>query len=268
MKIFSLLGIGLLILGTAACTTKQPDCTDHFANGKPPAIVSESLAKKTAMLCYDGYAAMHSGIARAPLWSAEHLTEKRLDAARALKRKNAFHAEPGLPQPDRAELSDYVRSGMDRGHMAPSGDMPTEKAQQESFSLANIIPQNPNNNQNLWQGIEEGTRRLAERTGELYVVTGPIYEGSSLQRLNGRILVPTAVFKAIYNPAKNEAAAYVTPNSPGMEYQTLSITELEQRAKIDPFPSLSEEVKQEKMDLPRPALRSSRSGRPQPVEVD
>jgi endonuclease G len=150
------------------------------------------------------------------------LTVQRVDAPWQLKRKNTFHAEDKLPPADRAELADYARSGFDRGHMAPSGDMPTESAQYESFSLANMIPQNPNNNQTLWEGIEDATRNLARRDGELYVVTGPLFEGESLQRINGRVPVPTSVFKAIYSPARQAAAAYVTPNAPGMAYQTLS----------------------------------------------
>ena len=88
--------------------------------------------------------------------------------------------------------------------MALSGDMPTETSQHESFSLANMIPQDPKNNQILWQGIEEATRTLASRDGEVYVVTGPIFEGSSLERLNGRVLVPAFVFKAIYDPVRKD----------------------------------------------------------------
>ena len=190
-----------------------------------------------------------------------------LRAARTLKRRNAFHADPQLPPDERAELSDYARSGFDRGHMAPSGDMPTAEAQQESFSLADMVPQDPNSNRTLWQAIEEATRAEAERDGELYVVTGPLFEGQALERINGRVLVPTAVFKAIYDPALGKGAAYVAPNAPGMLYQTMSIADLEKRSGINLFPALTPKIKSVKMRLPVPMPHGGRSRNP-PIEVD
>lgn len=257
----------LLLLADAGCKSRPQNCNDHFEEGEKPAILSESLANKTHLLCFDGYAVMHSGISRTPVWSAEHLTAQRIREAKGMKRRNAFHAEELLPRGERAELEDYAHSGFDRGHMSPSGDMPTENAQHESFSLANMVPQSPKNNQILWEGIEEATRSLTRQDGELYVVTGPIFEGSSLQRLNGRVLVPTAVFKAIYDPARHGAAAYVTANQPGMEYQTLSIADLEKRTHVDPFPKLPPAVKETKMDLPAPTPHGHRHGG-EPVEVE
>ena len=268
MKLRSLLGLSALLLATS-CTAKQPSsCANHFLEGQAPVITNPALAKKTAMLCFEGYAVTHSGISRTPLWSAEHLTAQRMEDASQLKRNNSFHAEEQLPPADRAELADYVRSGFDRGHMAPNGDMPTRNAQYESFSLANMIPQNPKNNQILWEGIEEATRNLAREDKEVYVVTGPIFEGSNLERLNGRVLVPTFVFKAIYDPARKQAAAYVTPNAEGMAYQTLSIAELEKRIGVDVFPKLPAAIKAVKMALPVPTPHGRRSRKNKPVEVN
>jgi endonuclease G, mitochondrial len=245
----------VLIAAVFAVTTAyaQPTtCPAHFANGAAPTITSQKLAAKTTPLCFEAYAVMHSGVSHTPLWSAEHLTKSRLSDAKSLKRHNAFHAEEQVPEGDRAELRDYARSGYDRGHMSPSGDMPTENAQQESFSLANMIPQNSNNNQVLWEGIEESTRALTMQRGELYVVTGPIFEGSAIARINSRVFVPTFVFKAIYDPIRKEAAAYVTPNVAGSDYQIVSIAELEKRININLFPDLSAHVKETKMALPAP----------------
>ena len=72
-------------------------------------------------------------------------------------------ATEALPADGRASLEDYVRSGFDRGHLAPAGDMPTVSAQAESFSLANIVPQNRVLNRGLWSDIEESTRKVGRR---------------------------------------------------------------------------------------------------------
>ncbi len=263
----SLIGIATLLLASG-CTAKAPSCAEHFLEGQAPVITSPNLARQTATLCFEAYAVMHSGVSRTPLWSAEHVTAKEVDEAGQLKRTNHFHAEEQLPAADRSELADYVRSGFDRGHMAPNGDMPTENAQYESFSLANIIPQNPQNNQILWEGIEEVTRELAREDKDVYVVTGPMFEGGNLERINGRVLVPTSVYKAVYDPVKKQAGAYVTPNAPGMEYQTLSIADLEKRINMHVFPRLSPRIKASKMAMPVPTPHGRRAGKNKPVEVD
>ncbi len=128
---------------------------------------------RTQELCFEAFAVLHSRLSRTPLYAAERLTRKNLEAAKALSRKDSFHAEDRLPEGDRAELSDYARSGYDRGHMAPNADMPTRKAQAESFSLANMVPQVHENNAGVWAGIEAAARELAREEGELYVISGP-----------------------------------------------------------------------------------------------
>jgi len=256
------------LLLAASCSARSLTCVDQFVDGQPPAVLNQNLQKHTTLLCFNAFGTLFSGISRTPLWSAEHLTAERVEQAARLKRKNSFHAEEELPPADRSELADYAHSGFDRGHMAPNGDMPTKEAQYQSFSLANMIPQNPKNNQILWEGIEEVTRDLARKDGEVYVVTGPIFEGANLERIGGRVLVPTSVFKAIYDPARHAAAAYVTPNAPGMGYETLSIAELQRRTGIDVFPHLAAGVKETKMRLPVPEPHGHRSKKNRPFEIN
>ena len=240
------------VLPVAAAPTA---CPQHFVAGLAPDLTRQSLTAKTRPLCYDGYALLHSGISRTPLWTAERLTAERLAAARGLKRKNRFHADPNLPADERAELEDYKGSGFDRGHMAPSGDMPTPAAQEESFSLANMIPQSPKMNQLIWEWIESGIRDLAERQGELYVVTGPVFQGQSLQRINGRVLVPSHAFKAVYDPQRRQAAAYLVENVTTKAHRVLSIAELEQLTGVAVFPGLPDAIKVVAMPLPKPRPR-------------
>jgi endonuclease G len=232
----------------------QTGCSSQLYRGVAPEIKIEKLSAQTRAVCFSEIAVLYSGIARTPLWSAEHLTAARIERARTLARlrSNAFHEESSLPSEVRSELSDYRRSGFDRGHMAPNGDMSTPEAQEESFSLANMIPQDPCNNEVLWEGIESAVRDLALADDEVFVITGPAFLGAELQSLNRRVLVPTHIFKAVYVPSRNAAAAYFAPNDASQNWETLSIAELETRVGIDVFPQLDGEARRHAMILPMP----------------
>ncbi|WP_225890082.1 DNA/RNA non-specific endonuclease [Indioceanicola profundi] len=242
--------MALLILTASAATATE--CPEHFAGGEAPVLRNEKLAPKARELCNIGFALLHSGLTRTALYAAEHLTRHRVRDAKGDERNDTFHEESRLPAQDRARLSDYARSGYDRGHLAPNGDMPEPESQHQSFSLANMIPQNPDNNRNLWRLIETATRDLALERGELYVVTGPIYQGSEVKALKGRVLIPTHIYKAILDPRTGEAAAYVTPNAPGRSHEEISIAALERRTGIEVFPLLPASSRQRAMDLPEP----------------
>lgn len=250
--------LALLSLASAARAEERVLCPALFAGGQPPALLNPRLAQRTHGLCYDAFAVLDSGVTRGPLWSAEHPTAASLQAARGQARVNRFHSEDALPIEDRAELGDYARSGFDRGHMTPSGDMPDGQAQQQSFSLANMVPQAPELNRGVWVRIESGVRRLAEREGELYVVTGPVFEGADLQVLNGRVLVPTSTFKAVYDPAAGKAGAYVCSNVNEPRCRVISVADLASLTGIDPFPGVPADVKATAARLPLPRARRPR----------
>ena len=241
--------ISLFVAAPAYAATA---CPDHFALGREPELVNPKLAVETVALCFIGYGVLHSGQTRTPLWSAEHLTVATLREAEQTPRRNRFHAKAGLERGQRAEIADYVRSGYDRGHMSPSGDMPGAEAQGESFSLANVVPQAPRLNRGLWEGIECAVRTLARRDGEIYVVTGPAFTGGELQSLQGRVLIPTSTWKAIFDPRQNAAGVYLAANTDDAQAQSISVAQLRALTGIDPFPGLPEDMKQRRMPLPRP----------------
>lgn len=252
----------LLLPATAGAAPTA--CPQHFAAGQAPDLTNPKLAAKTRPICFRAHAVLHSGITRTPLWTAERLTKASLKAAVETPRKGTFHEEPRLPPAERAELSDYVRSGYDRGHMVPAADAPDDQAQQETFSLANIVPQNGPLNRGLWSGIEDVARDLARKRGELYVVTGAIFEGDRLQRLKGRVLVPTSLFKAVYDPQRREAGAYVTRNEDTDRWEVMSLAQLQELSGIDPFPGAPADVRATAMTLPAPRVPGKR--RDQPAE--
>ncbi|WP_342149424.1 DNA/RNA non-specific endonuclease [Methylorubrum sp. SB2] len=253
MILFRVVLIALLAVppGTALADT-APACPALFADGRAPVLSNKKLEERTVPLCFDAFAVLHSGVSRTPLYAAERLTRASVSAARRVERDDAFHDEDRLPADDRATLADYVHSGFDRGHLAPAGDMPSPEAQAQSFTLANIVPQNRSVNRSLWAGIEESVRRLASERGELFVVTGPIFSGRNVGAIKGRVLVPTQLYKAVYDPRSGEAGAYLAANEAGAEWKAVSLAALRDTTGIDVFPALPDAAKARAMDLPEP----------------
>jgi endonuclease G len=247
--------IFFLLTATSASAAGSA-CPQFFAGGVAPDIERATMSVRTVELCYADFSVMHSGVTAGPLWSAERLTAAGIVEAKNVPRVDQFYAESRIPPEDRAELPHYRGSGYDRGHMAPSADMTTDRAQAESFSLANMVPQDPNLNRKLWANIESTTRGLALSYGEVYVVTGPAFTGSRLKRIGGRVLVPTATFKAVFVPSQKASAAWWADNAGAGQYEVISIEELGRRLGVDVFPALPGGMKAVAARLPAPKAGS------------
>ena len=145
--VVALLAIGMVTTTLAddtqssfnALSSSTGDCLQPFYREVPPLLNKDSLKKHNYALCMTDFSVMYSGVSKTPLWSAEYLSPKNFQ--QQVKREDNFHEESRVQLEHRALLSDYRASGYDRGHMAPSGDMRNRAAQNDSFSLVNIIPQ-------------------------------------------------------------------------------------------------------------------------------
>ena len=189
-------------------------------------------------LCRKGYALAHNPETKTAFWVVEHLTREKASAVRA--RSNDFHPDPDLEEGDRAELADYTKSGFDRGHMAPAGDMRwDEQAMSESFYLSNMSPQvGVGMNRGIWKDLEEKVREWAIQRGELYIYTGPIYEGGIAKTIGkNKVAVPTHFYKVVYDPAHVEAIAFIMPNkklrTQDMATYIVTIRDVETKTKLN-----------------------------------
>lgn len=232
-----------LLVAVATRASAGPTCPQFSPNGQPPILANAKLAVKTRALCYSDFEVLHSGITHGPLWSAEHLTRAHLSAAKDEVRTNRFYQEPALPQGEGARLADYRKSGYDRGHMSPAGDRWDDEAMAESFTLANVVPQNPTNNRRLWAHIEEAVRRIAANAGDTYVVTGPMFTGRQLQTIGDTgVFVPTQLFKVVYVPSQQLAFAVVVDNEATNRYDVKTVHDLEALSGLR-FPGIPEFLK-------------------------
>lgn len=205
------------------------------------------------VLCNQRYDVLYSMRSAQPIFVVERLTRSMVQNARFLRRTNHFVRDPRIPMRFQPESHDFVHSGTDRGHLAPSGDMPTVRAQKETYRLTNIVPQNSEMNRNLWSSIEMITRNLALRYEEIYVVTGPLYLNGH-QRVIGRrhLRVPTSLFKAIYIPKTQQASAYLAQNGPKFTWELISIEQLSLLLGATLFPKLSKPIRNTVVHLPDP----------------
>ncbi len=240
-------------------TTEDRLCTQNYYQGEAPNFTNQKLANNTHELCFDGFTIMYSSITRTPLWSAQYLTRDRLKRAERLDRQNNFHEETQLPYDERATLEDYKGSGFDRGHLSPNGDMGSRKQQFNSFSLANIIPQNRYHNQNPWRHLEEVTRELIKKEGEGYVITGAAFRGNRIRKI-GNVLVPTDVYKVVYFPKRKVAGVYFSPNDASGQVNVISLAELNRQIGLDLLPSLPDSVKQQRVNMPLTTKMAVRRG--------
>ncbi|AJK46522.1 DNA/RNA non-specific endonuclease [Burkholderia plantarii] len=235
-----LAALGLLSI---AASVHAASCSQFSPSGLEPELTNPKMVRQARLLCYSDFEVLHSGITHTPLWSAEHLTAAHLADAKGEVRTNRFFAEARLPAGEGATLADYRRSGFDRGHMSPAGDRWNDAAMAESFSLANMIPQNPQNNRRLWAHVEEAVRAMAMRDGEAYVVTGPMFHGSELQTIGAnRVIVPTEIFKLVYLPSRSVAFAIVVKNSNAKRYDIETVHQLEAASGLR-FPGVPERLK-------------------------
>lgn len=220
-------------------------CDRFYYGGREPAVTKASLAKNMSRLCYRSFAIGYSPVSRTALWSAEMVDSTTVRFARKLERRDEFHAEEQLApkkrtkleDSPRAELADYRGSGYDRGHLAPSGDMPTRNSQEESFSLANIVPQAPKLNRGSWAELESVVRDQSFDVKQIYVVTGPVFNGRNVMVINERVMIPSHMWKAILIPDKG-AAVYLASNTDYPIWKTMSVSDFAKFAGINPFPGL------------------------------
>lgn len=131
----------------------------------------------------DGFVSLVDYRLRIPLWVAEHLTQESVDSTEGDRRQSRFHPEKGVPATFRATPNDYKNSGYSRGHLSPaSNNKITQRAMNESFSLANIVPQEMSMNGCDWLRLERMVQRLVRRAtpretrwNDVYVVSGPLF---------------------------------------------------------------------------------------------
>ena len=167
-----------------------------------------------------------------------------------MKRTNNFKEDTAV-HTGSATLSDYRKSGYDRGHLCPAADMHLNKqAMKESFYMSNMSPQKPEFNRGAWRELEELVRDWTLKEGKLYIVTGPVLEEGLDVIGDNEVAVPKYYYKVLFDYTEPEikGIAFLMPNElinkPLSEY-SVPIDSIEELTGIDFFYELRHRVEKQ-----------------------
>jgi endonuclease G len=210
----SLLGIILIIsvlllcayvrprLGDWIYRLTHPDVTKNSppgnldpALGNPSAATTDPNNKNNYLLVKRQYVLSYNNDKGEPNWVAWYLQSSDIGNA---ERQNNFHPETALPEGfKRVTPGDYTGTGYDRGHVCNSKDRTaTEEDNSETFSMANMLPQTPDLNRQVWESLESYSRTLAQQGNRLYIIAGGYGSAKMIGRAN-KVNVPTNCWKIV-----------------------------------------------------------------------
>ncbi len=194
---------------------------------------------------YDGFTVNFNKDNHTANWVGWELTAGHTDGTQT--RSNNFWCDSevkGCP-----DVSDYKRSGYDRGHIFPAAEAKySQQAMYDCFTFANMTPQAHRLNSGAWKTLEDKERIWARRDKRLIIVAGPIYQKGDTQTIGAiKVRVPSGFFKVLLAPDLDSprAIGFVYPNdyAPGnMQNYSMTVREVEQITGLDFFSALPDDI--------------------------
>jgi endonuclease G len=158
--------------------------------------------------------------------------------------KRPFFIDDPKVKSESADWHNYKKSGYDKGHLCPAGDMEFSwNAYKDTFFTSNISPQLHEFNSGIWNRLEQKTRYWAVKYDGIYVVTGGVLN-SVLQTIGKeKVSVPEYFYKVLLDDSqgKYKMIGFLVPavgsNKPLYNF-VVSVDKIEAITGIDFFPKL------------------------------
>jgi len=201
-------------------TGGTPTRDNNLEMGNPSAATNLATNLSNYLLSKSQYVMSYNNGRGCANWVSWHLSSAWKGSA---TRCDCFASEALLPTGFyKVPSTAYTNTGFDRGHLCPSDDRDgsaTDNA--ATFTMSNMVPQAPDNNQGLWANLEAYCRTLITAGNELYVISGAYgsggtgSNGGTTTTINsGKVTVPARLWKIIVVlPVGTGDAARVTSST-------------------------------------------------------
>lgn len=244
--------------GAAVLAPCQPLAYGGFPRRSPE-------KKGTFFVCRDGYALNYDPERKTAEWAVEHLTAENLNKKDMFSAVDDSRVDPQLAVKAQSQKNDYVGVGYVKEMLVPTDNYKyNDVLYSHTFYLSNAIVMNPSRVDD-WKKMEDYMRSLAKQNGEIFVISGTLYEkgfglgwvgiankerASGKNATVGKIQVPTHYYKVALIPSQRTAQAFLLPNTSadkGGTVQPIPLADLEQAAQIRFAPDFSETQRKERL---------------------
>lgn len=147
-----------------------------------------------------------------------------------------------------ADWRNYKKSGYDKGHLCPAGDMEFAiNAYNDTFFTSNISPQLHDFNGGVWNRLEQKVRYWATKYDGVYVITAGVLKPNLKTIGQEQVLVPNYFYKILLDNSNGQykMIAFLVPNAksnkPLYEF-VVSVDRIEKMTGIDFFPKLDDKT--------------------------
>lgn len=150
-----------------------------------------------------------------------------------------------------ADWRNYKKSGYDKGHLCPAGDMEFAiNAYNDTFFTSNISPQLHDFNGGIWNRLEQKVRYWAVKYDGLYVITGGVLQPTLRTIGQEKVSVPDSFYKILLDSSNGsyKMIAFLIPNKKSSQpiYDfVVSVDSIEKITGIDFFPKLNDKTENE-----------------------
>jgi endonuclease G len=162
--------------------------------------------------------------------------------------KRPFFIEDPKVKSQSADWRNYKKSGYDKGHLCPAGDMEFSwNAYKDTFFTSNISPQLHDFNSGIWNRLEQKTRYWACKYNGVYVITGGVLNYGLKTIGKEKVSVPKYFYKILLDDSQGtfKMIGFLIPaedsNKPLYDF-VVTVDEIEAMTGIDFFPKLADKT--------------------------
>ncbi|UER67586.1 DNA/RNA non-specific endonuclease [Borrelia sp. BU AG58] len=202
------------------------------------------------------YSLGYAESARQAEWVAYLLKREMVELAltllksKKIKRINKFFEDKEIKGIG-PKLTDYLKSGYDRGHIVSSADMSFSKeAMIDTYFLSNISPQKREFNSGIWLKLEKLVREWTLLKGKVYIISAGILTENKGFIGKSKVLVPKNFYKIVLslnNDDSYDIVSFIIPNEKAKDLNlrnyVVSVHSIEKKTSIDFFSKLASDIK-------------------------